>query len=173
MLAVLSAVGGFMGIPEALGGSHWLEGFLSPVFAQSRALGDPHALSHSTEYMLMGGVVVLTLIIIAYAYSRYVSKGHVPAEEGKIASPLQRTLYNKYYVDEIYDAVVVRPLYWISRQFYSIVEKSGIDRLVNSSGTGLESASRFARLVQTGSLGYYIFVMVVGIALLLAYGSLS
>jgi len=172
-LAVLSAVGGFMGIPEALGGSHWLEGFLSPVFAQSRALAEPHTLAHSTEYMLMGGVVVLTVIIIAYAYSRYVSKGHVPAEEGKIASSLQRTLYNKYYVDEMYDAVFVRPLYWISQQFYTIVEKSGIDMLVNSSGRGLESGSKFARLIQTGRLGYYIFVMVVGIALLLGYATLT
>ena len=173
VLAVLSAIGGFMGVPEALGGSHWLGEFLAPVFAQSHTLSEPHTLAHSTEYMLMGGVVVLTLIIIAYAYSRYVSKGHVPVEEGKIASPLQRTLYNKYYVDEIYDAVVVRPLYWLSQQFYSIVEKSGIDNLVNSSGRGIESGSKLARLIQTGSLGYYIFAMVIGIVLLLGYASLT
>jgi NADH-quinone oxidoreductase subunit L len=82
---------------------------------------------------------------------------------------LQRTLYNKYYVDEIYDAIIVKPLYWVSEQFYSIVEKSGIDRLVNSSGRGVEAGSKFLRLIQTGRLGYYIFVMVIGIALLLAY----
>jgi len=173
VLAVLSAIGGFMGIPEALGGSHWLGDFLAPVFAQSKGHVEAHALTHSTEYMLMGGVVVLTLIIIAYAYSRYVSKNHVPVEEGQITSPLQRTLYNKYYVDEIYDAIVVKPLYWLSQQFYSVVEKSGIDRLVNSSGRGLESGSKFARLIQTGRVGYYIFVMVVGIALLLGYASLT
>lgn len=172
VLAVLSAVGGFMGVPEALGGSHWLEGFLSPVFEQSHS-GEGHALSHSTEYMLMAGVVGLTLIIIAFAYSRYVSKNHVPVEEGKIEGSVQRTLYNKYYIDEIYDAIVVRPLYWISQQFYSIIERSGIDALVNSSGKGLQSGSRFARLLQTGALGYYIFIMVIGIALLLAYASLT
>jgi NADH-quinone oxidoreductase subunit L len=103
VLAVLSAIGGFMGIPEALGGSHWLESFLSPVFAASHDLVVSHSLDHSTEYMLMGGIVVLTLIVIAYAYSRYVSKRHVPVEDGGIANPLQQTLYNKYYVDEIYD----------------------------------------------------------------------
>ena len=117
----------------------------------------------------MGGVVVFTLIVIGYAYSRYVSKGHVPAEDGKMESSLQRTLYNKYYVDEIYDSIVVKPLYWISEQFYSIVEKSGIDRLVNASGRGVESGSKLARLVQNGGIGYYIFVMVIGIALLLVY----
>jgi NADH-quinone oxidoreductase subunit L len=173
VLAVLSAVGGFMGVPEALGGSHWLEGFLSPVFEQSHDLAASHPLSHSTEYMLMAGVVALTLIIIAYAYSRYVSKSHVPAEEGKIGSSLQRTLYNKYYIDEIYDSIIVRPLYWISQQFYSIVERLGIDALVNSSGKGLQLGSKFARLLQTGALGYYIFIMVIGIALLLGYASLT
>lgn len=169
VLAVLSAVGGFMGVPEALGGSHWLERFLSPVFAESHNHVASHSLEHSTEYLLMGGVVAITLIVIAYAYSRYVSKGHVPAEDGKMPGALQRTLYNKYYVDEIYDSIIVKPLYWVSEQFYSIVEKSGIDMLVNSSGRGVEAGSKVARLIQTGRLGYYIFVMVIGIALLLAY----
>jgi NADH-quinone oxidoreductase subunit L len=171
VLAVLSAIGGFMGIPEALGGSHWLESFLSPVFAQSQSLVASHSLDHSTEYMLMGGVVVLTLIVIAYAYSRYVSKRHVPVEDGGIANPLQQTLYNKYYVDEIYDSMIVKPLYWLSEQFYSIVEKSGIDRLVNASGRGVETGSKFARLIQNGRVGYYIFVMVIGVALLLAFAA--
>jgi NADH-quinone oxidoreductase subunit L len=76
-------------------------------------------------------------------------------------------------VDEIYDAIFVRPLYWFSQQFYTIVEKSGIDMLVNSSGRGVESGSTFARLIQTGRVGYYIFVMVIGIALLLGYASLT
>jgi NADH-quinone oxidoreductase subunit L len=171
VLAVLSAIGGFMGIPEALGGSHWLESFLSPVFAESHSLVASHSLDHSTEYLLMGGVVVLTLIVIAFAYSRYVGKRHVPVEEGRIANPLQQTLYSKYYVDEIYDWMIVKPLYWLSEQFYSIVEKSGIDMLVNASGRGVESGSKFARLIQNGSVGYYIFVMVIGIALLLAYAA--
>jgi NADH-quinone oxidoreductase subunit L len=170
-LAILSAIGGFMGVPEALGGSHWLEGFLSPVFAQSHGLVASHSLEHSTEYMLMAGVVILTLIVIGYAYSRYVSKRHIPAEDGQMANPLQRTLYNKYYVDEIYESIIVKPLYWLSEQFYSIVEKSGIDRLVNASGRSVESGSNFARLLQNGRVGYYIFVMVIGIALLLAYAA--
>jgi NADH-quinone oxidoreductase subunit L len=62
-------------------------------------------------------------------------------------------------------------LYWLSEQFYSIVEKSGIDGLVNASGRGVESGSKFARLIQNGQVGYYIFVMVIGIALLLAYAA--
>jgi NADH-quinone oxidoreductase subunit L len=168
-LAVLSAIGGFMGIPEALGGSHWLGEFLSPVFAASQPLLEEHHLSHSTEYILMVTVVVLTALIIGYAYSRYVTKNHLPASEGQITNPTQRILYHKYYIDEIYDLLIVKPVYWISEQFYSVVEKSGIDRVVNFSGRSVESGSKLARLLQNGSLGYYIFAMVIGIALLLGF----
>ena len=118
VLAVLSVAGGFMGVPEALGGSHWLSGFLAPVFASSSELVEVHHLSHSTEYILMGVVVALTVVVIVFAYSRYVLKNHVPVAEDKITSPLQRILYNKYYVDQLYDLLIVKPLYWISEKFY-------------------------------------------------------
>ncbi len=173
ILAVLSLTGGFMGIPQALGGSHWLSGFLAPVFAPSKNLIAAHHLSHSTEYMLMAVVVSLTLVLIGLAYSRYVSKHHVPAGEGQIGNPLQRTLYNKYYVDELYDAVIVKPLFWLSRIFDSVVERLGIDNLVNASGRTIVAGSKVARLIQTGSIGYYIFVMVIGIILMLAFAAVQ
>lgn len=157
-----------MGIPEALGGSHWLSGFLAPVFAPSKQLIEHHHLSHATEYLLMGLVVSLTLVLIGIAYARYVSKNHVPADEGQITNGLQRTLYNKYYVDELYDALVVRPMYWVSAVFEAIIERLGIDNLVNGSGRIVVSASKAARLLQNGRIGYYIFVMVIGIVLILA-----
>ncbi|HTF20865.1 MAG TPA: proton-conducting transporter membrane subunit, partial [Chryseolinea sp.] len=168
VLAGLSALGGFMGVPEALGGSHWLSGFLAPVFAPSKELLAAHHLSHSTEYMLMGVIVVLTLVFIGIAYSRYVSKGHVPAAEGQISNGLQKTLYNKYYVDEMYDAIIVKPLYWISSVFDKVVEQLGIDGLVNASGKAVVSGSKVARRLQTGTIGFYIFAMVIGIVLILA-----
>jgi NADH-quinone oxidoreductase subunit L len=171
VLAILSAIGGFMGVPEALGGSHWLNNFLAPVFAPSKhlmgALHEGEPLSHSTEYMLMGVIVGLTAAFIVFAYSRYVSKGHVPAAEGQI-SGIQKTLYNKYYVDEIYDAIIVKPLYWISGVFDQVVERLGIDGLVNASGKAVVAGSRSARRLQTGSIGFYIFAMVVGIVLILS-----
>lgn len=168
VLAVLSVVGGFMGIPEALGGSHWLSNFLAPVFAPSKDLVEAHHLSHSTEYMLMAVIVVLTIAFIGVAYSRYVSKGHVPAAEGQISSGLQKTLYNKYYVDEIYDAIIVKPLYWISGVLDQVIERLGIDGLVNATGKAVVAGSRSARKLQTGSIGFYIFAMVIGILLILS-----
>jgi NADH-quinone oxidoreductase subunit L len=168
VLAVLSVAGGFMGVPEALGGSHWLNGFLAPVFAPSKDLITAHHLSHSTEYMLMAVIVLLTLVFIAIAYARYVSKDHVPAGEGQITSALQRTLYNKYYVDELYDAIIVKPLYWISGVLDKVVEQLGIDGVVNASGKAVITGSKAARRLQTGSIGFYIFVMVIGIVLILS-----
>lgn len=172
-LAVLSALGGFMGVPEALGGSNWLSNFLAPVFAPSKALVAGHHLSHSTEYILMAVIVVLTLAVIGIAYSRYVSRGHVPAAEGQISSGLQRTLYNKYYIDELYDAIIVKPLYRISNVFDKVVERLGIDGLVNGSGRLVVESSKTLRKLQTGSIGFYIFVMVIGIVLILSVAAIA
>jgi NADH-quinone oxidoreductase subunit L len=170
VLAVLSLVGGFMGVPEALGGSHWLASYLAPVFAPSVAVtSGHHHLSHSTEYALMGIVVALTVVLIVFAYIRYVKGNRVPAADTQVGG-VQKVLANKYYVDEIYHAIVVKPLYWISATFADIVERLGVDKLVNLIGGSVVPASRGARLLQSGSIGYYIFVMVIGIVLILAMG---
>ncbi len=169
ILAVLSAGGGFMGVPEILSGNNWVSGFLSPVFSQSLALKTEPHLSHITEYALMGTIVVFTLLMIALAYSRYVGKAHVPIAEGEPLSVIHKTVYNKYYVDEIYDAVIVKPLYWLSKLFDIVIEKSGIDKLVNLAGESVYDWSKIFRLLQNGSLGYYIFVMVIGVILIIAF----
>ena len=168
ILAVLSAVGGFMGVPEALLGSDRIGKFLDPVFGQSLQLMQHETLSNGTEYALMGTVIVMTLVMIGWAYSWYVIKHHVPGEEGAVLSPLHRLIYRKYLVDELYQAVIVKPLYWISQKFFDVIERSGIDRLVNSVGSNVGRASKVMRLLQTGNIGFYIFIMVIGIILLLA-----
>ncbi|MEJ7643522.1 MAG: NADH-quinone oxidoreductase subunit L [Chryseolinea sp.] len=173
VLALLSLTGGFMGIPEVLGGSHWLAGFLAPVFASSKDLVSSHHLSHTTEYVLMGLVVLMTLVLIGVAYVRYATKGHVPVAEGQIGNVLQRTLYRKYYIDEIYDFIIVKPLYAISRVFENVVERLGIDNIVNGSGRLVVEGSKVSRRIQTGSIGYYIFVMVIGIILILALAAVQ
>jgi len=171
VLAILSAVGGFMGVPEVLGGSHWLSGFLAPVFASSKEHIEAHHLGHSTEYILMAVVVVFTLGIIGFVYSRYVIKNHTPVAEGQIISSVQRTLYNKYYIDQLYEILIVKPLYWISEKLEEVIEQLGIDKLVNMSGSSVVSGSKVARLLQNGGVGYYIFAMVIGIVLILVLGS--
>ena len=169
VLAILSVAGGFMGVPELLSGNNWIDGFLSPVFEQSNELNVEHHLSHSTEFILMGTIIVFTLVMIGMAYNRYISKAHVPVTEGAELSAIHKTIYHKYYVDEIYDAVVVKPLYWLSKLFDIVIEKSGIDRIVNLVGESLNDWSAIFRRLQNGHVGYYIFVMVIGVILIVAF----
>lgn len=167
VLAVLSVIGGFVGIPAALGGNHALNNFLAPVFEQSQKLQQPHHLSHATEYILMGTVVALTLFVIFVAYSTFVRRKRVPAAEGVALSPFHKLLYNKYYVDETYDKVIVRPMNFLSKALDAVMERLLIDRIVNGTGRAVTWGGKTLRLVQTGNTGFYIFAMVISIIVLL------
>jgi NADH-quinone oxidoreductase subunit L len=168
-LAALSIVGGFMGVPEVLGGSHWLNSYLSPVFAQSKALVESqHHLDHSTEYALMGTVIALTVGVIIIAYVKYSKNKHVPVADANLSGGA-KLLTNKYYVDELYNAIIVKPLYWLSNIFDIFIERLGIDKIVNAFGGSVVEGGKYTRLSQSGSIGYYIFLMVIGIVLILSY----
>jgi len=166
-LAVLSVIGGLMNVPEVLFGSSRLSEFLSPVVAQSTALTEVHHLSHATEYILMAIVISFTLIIIVVAYNMYVKNNRVPIEEGILRNELHRILYHKFYVDELYDAIIVKPLYWISEKLEVVIERLAIDKLVNTVGGSVVWGSRGLRFLQNGGIGFYIFIMVVSIILIL------
>jgi NADH-quinone oxidoreductase subunit L len=168
VLAILSAIGGVIGIPEALGGSHWLSHWLSPVIKHVGESPD-----HATEYMLMAVSVVGVLISIAIAYSKYVKQNHIPVPDEAKRSGLANLSYNKFYFDEIYDALIRKPLDAISGFFYKIVDNKIVDGIVNGFGWTATEASKGLRLLQTGNVGFYIFMMVIGIISLLLYTYLS
>ena len=163
VLAILSVVGGLIGIPKVFAeNAHSLEHFLSPIFVQSEELvKKEHALSHSTEYFLMTVSVALALVAIFYAINRFSKK-----PEMEEATGFGKTLANKWYVDELYDAIVGKPLKAISAFFNNIIERSGIDGFVNGIGTGVQYASRQLRLLQSGQVGSYILLMVLGAIIL-------
>jgi len=168
ILAVLSALGGFIGIPEVLGGNHWLSQWLSPVI-----LNHPSAPDHATEYMLMAISVIGVLISIGLAYQKYVKRGHVPvADEGK-RTVLASLSFHKFYVDEIYNLLIRRPLDALSVFFYKIFDTKIVDGIVNGLGWSTAEASKGIRLLQTGNVGFYILMMVVGIISMLLYTYLS
>lgn len=171
VLAVLAAVGGLLNIPGALGGGHWLGEFLSPVFATSTILAEPFELSHSTEYILMAISSVGAIAMAVFAYNKYGRDGAAAGEPAK-QGVLYKLSYGKFYIDEIYDTLVVKPLDALSRAFYNQVDRLGIDRLVNGVGDFFVLAGRGIRQVQTGHIGFYIFMMVVGIVAIMLYGML-
>ncbi|WP_423147541.1 NADH-quinone oxidoreductase subunit L [Rubrolithibacter danxiaensis] len=170
VLAILSAVGGFIGVPEVLGGNHWLARFLQPVFEGSNGKTGEIALDHSIEYVLMTISVVLALVAALISYSKYVKNKHVPVADSSERGALAKLSYNKFYIDELYDALVTRPLNALSGFFYKVIDKTGIDGIVNGVGSATNEASKGLRLLQTGNIGFYIFVMVAGIVAILVYG---
>lgn len=166
-LAVLSVVGGFIGIPSVLGGNHGLNAFMAPVFEQSRALAEPHHISHTAELILMAVVVALTLVVIFFAYTLFVKKKMLPTPDGVTLGTFHKLIYNKYYVDETYERIIVRPMHFLSKASDAVLERLLIDRIVNSTGRAVTWGGKTLRLIQTGNTGFYIFAMVISIIILM------
>jgi NADH-quinone oxidoreductase subunit L len=162
VLAGLSIVGGFMGVPEVLGGSHWLKEYLSPVFGISLSAEAAH-LSHTTEYVLMAVAVALAVGMILYAKSLYVTKGVLPEQNEIDIKGYAKVLYHKYYIDELYDKFIVQPMSAISGFLYRFVEVKVVDGIVNGLGQLAMGIAQNLRLLQTGATGFYIFIMVISI----------
>ena len=169
VLAVLSTIGGFIGIPEVMGGSNWFRDFLSPIIGAPTT--DAHALSHETEWILMGLSVAAVATVIVITYIIYVSKKSLPANDGESVSGLQKTLSHKYYIDEIYDTVFIKPFYMLSNLLHQFVEIKFIDSIVNGLGTAVTKTSTAIRFVQDGSLSFYLFAMVAGIIMILFFNT--
>ncbi|HWK02074.1 MAG TPA: NADH-quinone oxidoreductase subunit L [Puia sp.] len=168
VLALLAATAGFLGIPEIFAPhAHWLEHFLEPVFAGSehlpavmakKAATEGHA---SMEWALMGISVAVALIGTLSAVFRFSSKPQLEEPTG-----FAKVLANKWYVDEIYDALIVKPLDALAKFFSGFIERSVIDGIVNGVGRLVQYGSRQIRLLQSGLVGGYILLMVIGILVL-------
>ena len=163
VLALFSIISGYIGLPKVISEKHWLHDFLSTAVAEKEL----HELSHATEWLLMGVSVGLVLVMIAFAY-KATQKAQFTAAKG-----FGKILENKWYVDELYQAIILTPLNHLGVFLQQIIEKSGIDALVNNIGTSIQWLSTRVRLLQSGIVGSYIFVMVLGIILLLSIGFLS
>lgn len=175
ILAILAALGGFIGVPEALGGTHQLAEFMSPLFDAARGV-NPEAfaattLSHSEEYILMSISVAIALIAAVVAYTMYISRNVVPAPESQARTGLEKVVYHKYYIDELYDVVFVKPIRTLSSLLASFGEFF-IDLFVEGAGKLVKTLANVGRQTQTGSVGYYVFAMVLGIMVILFWNLL-
>ncbi len=170
VLAIFSVIGGFIGIPEVFAHhSHKLELFLAPIFKGSEEYLhtsglEPEHLSHSTEWMMMGIVTTLILAVIAFAWYKF---SQYKAENEKEEVGLGKILANKWYIDELYNAAIVKPLDALSAFFKNIIEKNIIDGGVNGVGKLVNYSSRQLRLLQSGQVGGYILIMVLSMIVLL------
>jgi NADH-quinone oxidoreductase subunit L len=162
VLAILAVIGGWIGIPEVfIKEGHWLEHFLAPVFAESYKLREVKVANHNTELMLMGISVAVAAVAIFFAIGRFSKKPELQEAGG-----FGKVLSKKWYVDELYDKLVVRPLNAFGDFLDTAVEKSGIDWMVNAVGRGVQYGSRQLRLLQSGLVGNYVLLMIAGMIIL-------
>lgn len=164
VLAVLSAISGFLGSPEIFHIPHLFNRFLAPVIASTE---HTHEVSHFFEYCLIGVSIVVLAIIIPLVYNYYIKEENMPEAEEASLNWWQKAIYNKFYVDELYDAIVVTPLTKFSKWLYRVYDKQINDGLVNQIGLTALLSGQSMRKLQTGGTGFYIFAMVIGIILML------
>ena len=163
-LAVLAALGGLVGIPETLlKNSNRFSDFLSPVFAESDKMLVQHQTAPQTELALMAISSVLIVVVCVWAWNRFRNFDGTLPKEGAFG----RAVQHKFYVDELYDFVIVKPYKAVASFLSNVVEKSGIDALVNGVGKSINYGSRQIRLLQSGYVGSYILLMVLGLIVLL------
>jgi NADH-quinone oxidoreductase subunit L len=162
VLAVLAIVAGFVGIPELFAAdAHKLEHYLAPVFKASTDIAEAHHVSHSTEYILLAVSIALIVVSILYALNRFSKKPETGEAEG-----FGKVLANKWYVDELYNSIVTKPLNGLGAFTNRFIEKSGIDGIVNGVGKSVQWGGRQLRLMQSGQVGSYVLWMVLGILIL-------
>ena len=169
VLGALSIAGGLLNIPELLSGNAWLHHWLEPVTQAGAALLPETHLSHATEWVLMGVAVLIAALGIVGAWRLLKPEALVPARQAPEERGFARILRNKWYVDEIYDALIVRPLVWLSTEvLWKRVDQRVIDSAgVNGAARGARALGWANRWLQTGQVGVYVAVFVVGVLLII------
>ena len=160
ILAILSFFGGIISLP----GHSWLNEYLSPLF--SKVAQEEHSFG-TTEYVLMAIATIGAIIGIAIAYKKYLKDNTIPSEDAEITG-VSKVLYNKYYVDEAYDAIFVKPINVLSSFFRDYVETS-LSALVFGLGKVTNEIALQGKKVHNGSVGLYLFAFVLGVIAIITY----
>jgi NADH-quinone oxidoreductase subunit L len=179
VLGVLSAVGGYLNLPAFFGSvgqklHHWLE----PVTGDAAlhiTHGEEAHLALGTEYALIGLAVLMALGGMVYAYARLKPAALVPKAQSPDAVGIERVLEHKYYVDEAYDKAIVKPVVGISRRIlWRGLDAGLIDGLlVNGSGFLMRGLGWVGARLQSGQVGTYAWVLVIGVLAVLGAFSLT
>ncbi len=165
ILAVLSVIGGFIGLPSIIG-TNLIGQFLDPVFENSSRLLSEQHIGESTE-------IILTIVSVAIALLSIFLSLRIYTREYRASKFAQTAFYrivqNKYFVDEFYNAVVVVPIRKLSEVFYTFMDLKVIDGAVNGTAKFFNGLSSDWRKLQTGVIQDYAIISIAGIILILAY----
>jgi NADH-quinone oxidoreductase subunit L len=169
VLGVLTVAGGLLNVPPLLGGHAWLHHWLEPVTATGAALSPAAHLPHAVEWVLLGLAVAIAMAGIGGAWLLLRPARLVPAREAPREAGLGRVLWRKWYVDEVYDALIVRPLFWLSRSvLWKVIDVRVVDGLaVNGSARVARALGGLGSRLQSGHVGVYVGAFVVGVIVIL------
>jgi len=175
ILAVLSLVGGWVGVPKVLGGSDRFGHFLEPVFTAYAPVSTGESMtaeheSSGTEWALMGVSVGVALFGLFGAWYLYVKRTDLPDKMAASAGGLYRLILDKYRIDELYGAVFIQPIIALSTSvFWKGVDRGLIDAAVNGGAAGANEASDVMRRMQSGNIRSYAGWVAVGAAAVIAF----
>lgn len=161
ILAVFSVGGGLINLPHFAGGNEFLAHWLAPLLPEAGEAGEVNFLS------LEGGAPLLAAFLPAFlAIYLFGMQKSVPSEDGEI-SGIQKVIYHKFYIDELYDMLFVKPIGFLSNFFFQVIDFLVIDLFVEGLGRFVKYASSEFRRVQTGNVGIYLFCMVAAMVVIL------
>lgn len=163
ILAALSVIGGLIGLPELLGVKNWIGHYLDNVIIMKSYLG----LSHETEWMLMGIAVAGALASIYFAYQLYIVNGNLPPEEEEELLWWQKIIYHKFYVDEFYEILIKKPVYFTGKACYKFFDNIVLNGTIDSLAPTTFTIGSWIRKIHIGNIAYYIMVMTISIITIL------
>jgi NADH-quinone oxidoreductase subunit L len=164
VLALLTVFGGALDLPEFAGGHAALNHWLEPVTRAATAMHPLSMPTGLTEKLLIGAAVLLSALGLWVGFRTALGRPILPAREAPPETGFARVLYRKYYVDEIYDALFVRPLVWLSdKVLWRAVDQALVDGLlVNGGVVGSRWLGALGSRIQSGQLGLYVLLFLVG-----------
>lgn len=175
VLGFLAVVGGYLGMPKLMGMlPNYFEHWLDPVFEQANHYGATYAhtgahFSHALEWGLMGLSVVVAVVGIGIAFTMYVKNTELPGRFVATFPALHRAVYNKWYVDELYDYLLVNPCKAFGQFLWKGFDVVVIDGVVNGVANVVMGFSGIFRFMQSGYIHNYAASMALGVVVILGY----
>ncbi|HWU44249.1 MAG TPA: NADH-quinone oxidoreductase subunit L, partial [Bdellovibrio sp.] len=171
VLAILSVVGGWIGIPHVIGENlgeipNIWEQWLHPMIREIPNMGHMEA---TTEWALMGTSVGLALISAIVAYQFYVKSPEAPKKFAAGIKPIYNLVYNKYFVDEAYFGGIINPLVNGSKNLWYYVDVNFIDKCTYWAGDLMKGMGSLARSFQTGNMQQYAMYIGLGVVAVLSF----
>ncbi len=174
VLAVFAVLAGYLSLPRAWGGGEAFDHYLAPVFGPSEQvlrLASTHHAEGLSAGMLMVFSIIAAGLGILLAFWFYMKSTDIPGRLAERFSIAYRILIRKYYVDEFYEWLIVRPIKWTSENvFWRIMDAGAIDHVgVEGTAEVTSGAGGLLRRVQSGNLRSYAAWVLLGAVLWLAY----